>query len=127
MIIQFQKATPVEKEFSFETDGVCISGSFSKVNSKLVQISAHLQGALSMNCTRCAKPFHLEVDEDISLRVSNGVYKERDNILEDDIIETFDENINFDEIFQSEFESIRSDFHVCDSCQDDLNDLEIQL
>jgi uncharacterized metal-binding protein YceD (DUF177 family) len=127
MIIQFQKATPTPKEFSFETDGVLISGTFEKVNNKLVKISSTIKGNLEVNCSRCSKKFHLSLDEDINFRVSNGIYKEKDNILEDDIVETYDETINFDEIFGSEIESIRNDFNFCEDCQDDSEEFETQI
>jgi hypothetical protein len=127
MKIEFQKATFQEKEFSFETEGICIDGNFKKINSKLIQITSKMQGNLDMNCTRCAKQFYLQLNEDVNLRVSNGIYKENDNILEDDIIETYDEFIHFDDIFGGEIEMIRQDFHICLDCQSDDNDLEIQL
>jgi uncharacterized metal-binding protein YceD (DUF177 family) len=115
MIIQFQKATPTPKEFSFETDGVLISGTFEKVNNKLVKISSNIKGDLGVNCSRCSKKFHLSLDEDINFRVSN------------DIVETYDETINFDEIFGSEIESIKNDFNFCEDCQDDSEEFETQI
>ena len=127
MKIKFQKATVLEKEFSFETEGICINGKFHKINSKLIQINSNIHGNFYINCTRCAKEFYLKLDEKINLRVSNGIYKEKDNSLEDDIIETYDETIHFDEIFAGEFESIRTDFHICKDCQENSQELEIQL
>jgi uncharacterized metal-binding protein YceD (DUF177 family) len=127
MIIQFQKATPVEKEFSFETDGICISGTFKKINNRLVQILSNIDGNLTVNCARCSKAFDLSLNEQLDFRVSNGVYKEVDNVLEDDIVETYDETINFDEIFQGELESIKSDFNFCKDCQDNSENFEVEI
>ena len=127
MQIEFQKATTQEKEFSFNIEKIYINGLFNKLNNKLIQIHSTMQGMLIINCTRCAKEFHLEIDENINLRVSNGIYKEEDNTLEDDIIESYDEIINFDDIFYGELEIIKNDFHICPNCQNDNKDLEIEL
>ena len=56
----------------------------------------------------------IEVDEKLHLLLSDGVYKKDESDYL--VIEIEDSLINFEDIIESELNSIRSDYHICDDC-----------
>lgn len=117
MIIEFRKVPLTSSPFDMEIDSIKISGDFYKINNKLVDIKAKLSGEVPVICNRCAKEFGISVDEEVELKVSDGVYSTNDD-LEELVYETFDSNINFDDIFGSEIEAIKTDYHFCSECSE---------
>jgi uncharacterized metal-binding protein YceD (DUF177 family) len=116
MIIEFRKAPPVKSDFELKQDSLLLKGTFSKINSKLVDITAQLTGQATVLCNRCAKEFSTDIDQEVELKVSDGIYNEDNSDLDELIYETFDSKINFNEILNSELEAIRSDYHYCSEC-----------
>jgi hypothetical protein len=112
MRIEFRKITKDGSSFELKNDELTFSGNFKRVSNSIVKIDYKLNGKLKHSCDGCAEEFELEICEESSLEVSDGEYS-GDDI---DIIETFDEFIDFDEIFQSEIEAIKSDYHYCKKC-----------
>jgi len=110
--IEFRKITKDKKPFSIEKEGVVFSGSFKKVSNSIVEIDYSIKGNILHACDGCADDFELNICEKSLLEVSDGAYK-GDNI---DIFESFSGFVDFDEIFQSEIEAIKSDYHYCEKC-----------
>ena len=56
----------------------------------------------------------IEVDEELQLLLSDGIYKgdESEYLL----IEVENSLIDFNEIIESELNSIKSDYHICENC-----------
>jgi hypothetical protein len=112
MKIEFRKITKDGSSFELKNDELLFSGSFKRVSNSIVKIDYKLKGKLLHSCDGCAEDFKLSICEESSLYISDGRYS-GDSI---DVIETFDGFINFDEIFQSEVETIKSDYHYCEKC-----------
>ena len=114
MKIEFRKAPQVSKELSFDYNSVKIEGTFCKISQSLVKIDALLKGSTDIDCSRCGITEIIEVDEELHLLISDGVYKNDES--ERLVIEVEDNLIDFDEIVESELNSIKSEYHMCKEC-----------
>ena len=114
MKIEFRKVPQTPKELIIESDSVKIEGTFCKISQSLVKIDAVLKGSTDIDCCRCGITEEIEVDEELHLLLSDGVYKNDES--EYLVIEVENSLIDFDEIIESELNSIKSDYHICENC-----------
>ena len=114
MKIEFRKVPQVTKELVVVYNSVKIEGTFCKISQSLVKVDAVLQGTTDIDCCRCGITEIIEVDERLELLLSDGVYKKDES--EYLVIEVENSLINFDEIIESELNSIKSDYHICKDC-----------
>ena len=114
MKIEFRKVPQTPKELIIEYNSVKIEGTFCKISQSLVKVDAVLQGSTDIDCCRCGETEEIEVNEELHLLLSDGIYKNDES--EYLVIEVEDSIIDFDEIIQSELNSIKSDYHLCDEC-----------
>jgi len=117
MKIEFRKVPHTPKELNVEYNSVKFEGTFCKISPSLVKIQGHLLGDLTLTCSRCGIDDTVALDEKSDFLLSDGIYKSNS---EDDelVIEIENGLIDFDEIIQSEINSIQSDYHICTSCED---------
>ena len=114
MKIEFKKIPQEKKEFNTSLDSVKIEGTFCSISSSLVKIEASLIGNIEIDCSRCGALDTLVVNEELKLLLSDGVFKgDEDEFL---VIEIENSLIDFDEIIQSEVNSIKSDYLYCKDC-----------
>ncbi|MBP9616024.1 MAG: hypothetical protein KBD88_03270 [Aliarcobacter sp.] len=114
MKIEFRKAPQTPKELEIEYNSVKIEGTFCKISQSLVKVDAVLLGNTDIDCCRCGISEIIEVDEELHLLLSDGVYnKDESEYL---VIEVENNLIDFDEIIESELNSIKSDYHICKDC-----------
>ena len=114
MKIEFRKAPQTTKELVVEYNSVKIEGTFCKISQSLVKVDAVLLGNTDIDCCRCGISEIIEVDEELHLLLSDGVYnKDESEYL---VIEIENNLIDFDEIIESELNSIKSDYHICKDC-----------
>ena len=114
MKIEFRKAPQTTKELVVEYNSVKIEGTFCKISQSLVKVDAVLLGNTDIDCCRCGITEVIEVDEELHLLLSDGVYKKDES--EYLVIEVENGLIDFDEIIESELNSIKSDYHICNNC-----------
>jgi uncharacterized metal-binding protein YceD (DUF177 family) len=114
MKIEFRKVPQIEKELEFISNSVKIEGTFCRISQSLVKIDAVLKGSTEIDCCRCGKTEEIEVDEELHILLSDGIYKNDES--EFLVIEVENSLIDFDEIIQSELNSIKSDYYMCDDC-----------
>jgi len=127
MKIEFRKVPQNPKDFILEVDSVKFLGTFCKISSKLVDIKSNIDGIVEVNCCKCGKSFNIPFNEKIHFLASDGIYSSNDERdLDKIIIEIDDDFIDFEEILQSEVESLRSDYHICDSCSKDETIIELK-
>lgn len=118
MKIEFKKVPQTKKNFSFSKDSVEFSGTFCRIPQKLVKIEAKIVGNLMVDCYKCGIELDINVEENLTFIVSNGILNSQ-NEIEDEVIIEIDNNIiDFTAILDSELESIRSDYHKCNNCDD---------
>jgi hypothetical protein len=114
MKIEFRKAPQTPKELEIEYNSVKIEGTFCKISQSLVKVDAVLLGNTDIDCCRCGITEIIEVNEELHLLLSDGVYnKDESEYL---VIEVENNLIDFDEIIESELNSIKSDYHMCKDC-----------
>ena len=114
MKIEFRKVPQTTKELVVDYNSVKIEGTFCKISQSLVKVDAELKGSTDVDCCRCGATEMIEVDETLHLLLSDGVYKKDESDYL--VIEIEDSLINFEDIIESELNSIRSDYHICDDC-----------
>ena len=112
MTIDIRKITRDLKPFSLKKDDLSFEGSFKRVSSFVVDIDMSIKGRLEHNCDGCGDDMFLDIDDKLTLSVSDGVSDSEDI----DMIEVFDGKIDFDEICQGEIEAIRCEYHYCQKC-----------
>ena len=114
MKIEFKKIPQEKKEFNTSLNSVKIEGTFCRISQSLVKIDAVLKGSTDIDCCRCGITEQIEVDEELQLLLSDGLYKgdESEYLL----IEVENSLIDFNEIIESELNSIKSDYHICENC-----------
>lgn len=122
MKIEFRKVPQTTKELVAEFDSVKIEGTFCRISQSLVKINAVLKGKTEIDCCRCGVTDIIDVDEKLDILLSDGIYK--NNEREEMIIEIENSLIDFDEIIQSELDSIRSDYYICEECSQLGDDFE---
>lgn len=114
MKIEFKKIPQEKKEFNTSLNSVKIEGTFCKISQSLVKVDAVLLGNTDIDCCRCGIAEVIEVDEELHLLLSDGVYKKDES--EYLVIEVENGLIDFNEIIESELNSIKSDYHICNNC-----------
>lgn len=115
MRVEFKKIGSSKREFFYEIDNIKLSGDIYKKDANLVVVTAKIEGLVELLCDMCLNPISKEIKEDIVLYVSDGLYTQNeDEFLE--VVEFFDGFLDFDELAKSELELIKSDYHICSSC-----------
>jgi len=118
MKIEFRKVLSTSSPFLVENDGLKCSGTFKRLSSKNIEIELNLQGILNHSCDGCLEDFDLKVDETSKLILNDGVYDGDDM----DIVECLDGFVDFEQISKSEIESIKSDYHYCQQCENNFKE-----
>ena len=114
MKIEFKKVPQITKELEVIYDSVKIEGTFCRISQSLVKVEAVLKGNTDIDCCRCGTTEVIEVEEELKLLLSDGIYKNDES--EYLVIELDNSLIDFDEIIESELNSIKSDYHTCENC-----------
>ncbi len=113
MRILFRKVPYRESNLKIVRDRVVFDGVFYKKSEKIVVADIKMSGSLPIECDRCGDLYDLRIDEELTLKISDGLL----DIEDLDTIECFKSEINFDEIIDSEISSIKSDYHYCQKCK----------
>lgn len=122
MKIEFKKVPQTAKEFIALFNSVKIEGIFCKISPSLVKVEAVLKGNTEIDCCRCGASEIVEVNEELKLLLSDGIYNgDEEEFL---IIEVENSLIDFDEIIESELNSIKSDYYICKDCLQNSDDFE---
>jgi len=116
MKVMLRKVTKTPLDFELKSDEITFKGYLEYHQGKLILLSAKLQGSLEKACDLCAEEFRLSVDEDVTFFISDGIFED-DGSVEYDVVESFNGEVNIDELLDSEIELIKSDYHICESCK----------
>ena len=124
MKIEFWKVPINSTEFQIESNSVKFLGNFSKISNKLVKIEGQIKANCEVLCCKCGNQFNIDIDEKSNLMVSDGIYSSQNEDEDFIIIEIEDHIVDFDSILHSEIESIKSEYYVCQSCQENDSFIE---
>ena len=117
-----KKVPQTAKELLTQFNSVEIEGIFCRISSSLVKVEAVLKGNTAIDCCRCGVSEIVEVNEELRLLLSDGIYK--GNEEEFLVIEIENSLIDFDEIIESELNSIKSDYYICKNCLQNSDNFE---
>ena len=118
-----RKVTKTPLDFEVKSDEITFKGYLEYHGGKLILLKANLNGQLEKSCDICAQEFKLSLDENVEFFICDGVFED-DGTVELDVVESFDGNVDVDELLNSEIELIRSDYHTCESCKSSNLELE---
>lgn len=116
MKISFAKIANKKIPFEITDKDLKFSGNLSRLNLSLVKCKASISGELEHNCDRCGADIKLNLDENFDLLISDGIYKDSEENLED-VIEFFDGVVDLEEILISEVGAFKSDYFYCENCK----------
>jgi len=112
-----RKVTKTPLDFQVSSDEITFKGYLEYHSGKLILLQAQLNGSLVKDCDICAEEFTLNINEEVSFFISDGVYQD-DGSIELDVVESLDGNVDIEELLNSEIELIKSDYHSCDNCSE---------
>ncbi|MDF1878322.1 hypothetical protein JHD46_01570 [Sulfurimonas sp. SAG-AH-194-C20] len=116
MKVILRRVTKTPLDFDVKSNEITFKGYLQYHAGKLILLKANLQGEILTDCDVCAEEFKMPLDEKIEFFICDGIYKDEDSI-ELDVIESFDGEVEIEELLHSEIELIRSDYHSCDECK----------
>jgi len=101
--------------------------SFSKIKQSPIDINYSKNGVEIVGtiiCNRCGKDYKISANYPLTLILSEGGYNGKDEI---DVVEFYNNKIDFDYLAQSEVSSIQEDYNYCINCKDSDEVLEIEF
>ena len=96
-------------------DNLTLIANSEKLKDGSIIIKGKLSGKVNVECVKCLKNFEKEINEEINFKVVKPPYNGFDENY--DIIEQ--EKFDIEEILKSEIESIKSDYNICNECQNE--------
>jgi len=115
MEIAFKKIPTTGIDFEAIIDGFKFYGIVKKISRNLVECKGQLKGFFPHQCDRCGEEFEVDINEDISIFANDGLYDSDGKLL--NVVEFFDDCVNFDIMLESEIGTIKSDYHYCSTCK----------
>ena len=119
MKVTLRKVTKTPLDFQVESGEITFKGYLEYYGGKLILLKADLTGLLEKSCDTCAEEFKMPVDEKIEFFISDGIYED-ENSVELDVVESFDGKADIEELLNSEIELIKSDYHSCENCKNEI-------
>ena len=116
MKITLRKITKTPLDFEIKSNEITFKGYLEYHGGKLILLKANISGFLTKPCDTCGEEFKLSVDEDVEFFICDGVFKD-DNSIELDVVESFNDTVEIEELLNSEIELIKSDYHSCENCK----------
>ena len=115
MKILFDKVGQSAKPFHEAIDSIVLDGVLQKSGYHRVLLQGEMKGDVPVLCNRCGKHFDQSIDMPLKLTISDQIVEDKDDL---DIIEFLDGMIDVSFILQSEINTITSEYHYCDKCQE---------
>ena len=116
MKVVLRRVTKTPLDFEVKSNEITFKGYLEYHKGKLILLKAKLYGYIQKDCDICAEEFKMPLDEDIELFISDGIFEDEDNVSLD-VVESFDGEVEIEELLHSEIELIKSDYHSCDKCK----------
>jgi hypothetical protein len=119
MRIEFRKIERNLVPFNIKKDNLEFCGDLKKLKMGLVECKAKINGSLRTTCVRCAEDFERLIDEDLMIKISDGMVSTSEDL---DIVEMDDGFVDLDMVLQSEIESYHCEYNICNNClEDEIN------
>ncbi len=124
MTILFHKVWQTAKPFHEEADGVIFDGILQKSGSHQVNLLGEIKGIIEVQCNRCGTPFDYLLETPLKLTISDQIIETKDDL---DIIEFLDGKIDLSFILQSEVNTLKSVYHYCEACGQNVEAYEAEF
>ena len=116
MKVVLRRINKTPLDFQVKSDEMTFKGYLQYHSGKLILLKADLEGKLPQMCDICAEEFQVSVKEEVEIFISDGTYEDNSN-LEIDVVESYDGEVDMEELLHSEIELIKSDYYSCEECQ----------
>jgi len=127
MQIEFRKIPTIKKEFNITLNSVNFLGNFSRISNRLAKIDSQIIGNYDLQCCKCGKNIDYKLDEKQVFILSDGIFSSNDEKENEIVIEIDNHIVDFNEILNSELESINSDYHICEECKTNDKFVEVEF
>jgi len=127
MKIEFSKLPRNEHEFEIIKDSVKFLGTFSRITGTIARINSNIIGNFDIECCKCGQILKKNIDQKIVYTLSDGEISLKDERENEIIIEVNNHIVDFEEILNSEIESIKSDYYICDNCDTNEKFVDIEI
>ena len=119
MKVVLRRVNKTPLDFEVKSNEITFKGYLEYHTGKLILLKANLNGLLEKSCDVCAEEFKMPLNEEVEFYISDGIYEDN-NDIELDVVESFDGNADIEELLNSEIELIKSDYHSCDNCKNEI-------
>ena len=119
MKMTLRKVTKTPLDFKVSSNEITFKGYLEYHGGKLILLKATLSGLLEKACDACAEEFKMPVNEEVEFFISDGIYED-ENDIELDVVESLDGIVDIEELLNSEIELIKSDYHSCENCKNEI-------
>ena len=116
MKVVLRKVTSTPLDFSLKSEDILFKGSLEYYKGKLILLNADMKGSLRTQCDFCGDEFCMDLSEKVEFLISDGLYSD-DGSIDFDVVESFDGQVDMEELLHSEIELIKSDYHSCERCK----------
>jgi hypothetical protein len=120
----FAKVGAAPHPFSLEEKGIKMEGHLRKKSMHRIELSAQITGSIDLDCDRCGRPYHQDLDEPLVLQITDEISQDKEDL---DIIEFLDGVIDVTYIFESETNALAGDYHFCPQCAMSDEPIEIEF
>ena len=127
MKIEFSKLPRNENEFELNSNSVKFLGTFSRISGTIARINSKIVGNYDVECCKCASIISKEINQKIIYTLSDGAISLKDERENEIIIEVNNHIVDFEDILNSELESIKSDYYVCSNCDTNEEFVDIEI
>jgi len=118
MRVVLRKVTSTPLDFSIKFNEVSFKGYLEYYKGKLILLNADMKGSLMTQCDVCGDEFCMDLSEKVEFLISDGLYEDDGN-LDLDVVESFDGQVDMEELLHSEIELIKSDYRSCERCKEE--------
>ena len=116
MQILFRKIHETRNPFDLTIEGARCHGEFWRSGKHAVVLQGRIEGRTAMSCDRCGCDYEKPIDESFRIEVVDRPFKVDESL---DVVECPDGIVDFDDIFKSEINAIKSEYHLCADCAKD--------
>ena len=127
MKIEFSKLPRNKNNFEINSDSVKFLGNFCRISGTIARIDSKIIGYYDVVCCKCGNSITKNIDENIIYTLSDIALSSKDERENEIIIEVNNHIVDFDEILNSELESIKSDYYICDNCSTNESFVDIEI
>ena len=124
MKILFDKVGHTIKPFTIKENGVAFEGTLQKSGYHRLQLLGDVKGNIEICCNRCGTAFDTSMDSSLKLTISDQIVEDKVDL---DIIEFLDGEIDISFILLSEINTLKSEYHYCDNCDNEDEAFEMEF